>query len=125
MQAIGKIDVEKYKCVTPDITSDEVIITDERIAHIQERHPGNYEIVRPFLQEAITDPDYILGDKRKNTGLILKRIDKNDLHLQIVLRVHTSNDLEGYKNSILSAWCIGENRWKNYINNKKILYKKE
>ena len=28
MQIIGKIDVEKYKCVTEDIQTDEVIITD-------------------------------------------------------------------------------------------------
>lgn len=125
MRTIGKIDISRYKCITPNITTDEVIITDERIAHIQERHPGDYETVSPFLQEAIAEPDYILEDKRRNTGLILKRIDKNDLHFQIVLRVHTSNDLGGHKNSILSAWCIGEERWKNYINNKNILYKKE
>ena len=34
-QTIGKIDIQKYKCVTPEIMTDEVIITDERIGHIK------------------------------------------------------------------------------------------
>ena len=28
---IGKLDIEIYKCVTADIQTDEVIITDERV----------------------------------------------------------------------------------------------
>ena len=125
MEFIGRIDIEIYRCVTPDITTDEVIITDERIAHIQGRHPGDYKIVRPFLREALIDPDYILGDKMKDTGLILKQIDTDDLRLQVVLCVHTSHDPAGFKNSVLSAWRISEDRWKNHIKNKITLYKKE
>lgn len=125
MQIIGKIDIEKYKCITPDITTDEVIITEERIAHIQARHPGDYERVWSFLQDALADPDYILDDKMENTGLILKQIRQGDFRFQVVLRIHTSDDPAAFKNSILSAWCISDNRWRNYLKNKKILYKSE
>ena len=125
VQIVGRIDIEKYRCITPDIATDEVVITDERIAHIREGHPGDYEMVRPFFQEAISDPDYILEDKKENTGIILKLIERNELRFQMILRLHTINEAKGYKNSILSAWRIGEDRWKNYISNKKIIYKKE
>lgn len=35
MHHIGQIDIEKYRVVTEDIRTDEVVITDERIQHIK------------------------------------------------------------------------------------------
>lgn len=125
VHTVGHIDIETYRCITDDITTDEVIITSERIQHIQERHPGAYEKIKDFLQAALDDPDYILEDKNPNTGLILKAIKENGLRFQMVLRVHTSVDNPGFKNSIISGWDISESRWENYVNNKKILYKRE
>ncbi len=125
MQTVGRIDIEKYRCITEDITTDEVIITPERIQHIQEGHPGDYEKLEQFLQMALEAPDYILEDKNPNTGLILKAIEEKDMRFQMVLRVHTSVDNPAFKNSIISAWKISETRWKNYVSNKKILYKRE
>ena len=121
---VGTIDRGIYSCITPDIQTDEVVITDERIGHIKEHHPGDYEKIAPFLKAALSDPDYILEDEahRKNTGLILKKIELNGLRFRMVLRLHTSDDPEGYKNSIISAWKISESRWNNYVNNKKVLY---
>lgn len=124
MHTIGRIDIEKYRCVTDAITTDEVVITDERIQHIQEHHPGDYEVIAPFLSDALRSPDYILEDAEK-TGLVLKRIESDDIRFKVVLRIHTSTDPEGFRNSILSAWRISESRWNNYIRNKNILYKKE
>lgn len=125
MQTAGRIDIDKFRCISDDITSDEVIITDERIQHIMARHPGSYEKIKPFLPFALSDPDYILKDKSPDTALILKTIKKDSLHFQIVLRLHTSKDIDGLKNSIISAWEISTSRWNNYIKNKKILYKQE
>ena len=126
MYKVGKIDVVKYKCITPDITTDEVVITQERIEHIKARHPGDYEVIEPYLELALRYPDFILEDgKHENTGLILKQITENDLRFQIIIKIHTSVDEPQFSNSILSAWKISEDRWKCYINNKKILYKSE
>lgn len=124
MGKICDLDVEKYRCVSPDIRTSEVILTDERILHIKERHPGDYEDIEPFLGEAIVSPDYILEDA-PNTGLILKRIKEEEMRFQLVLRLHTSSDLKGRKNSIISAWKISDSRWNNYVRNKKTLYKLE
>lgn len=126
-QAVNRIcdlDVEKYMCITSDIPEREVIITDERIAHIKDHHPGHFEEIAPYLKAAVEDPDYILEDA-PNTGLILKAITVNGLRFQMVLRIHTATDSPGFKNSVISAWKISETRWNNYLRNKKILYKSE
>ena len=121
---ICDLDVETYMCITPDIPEREVVITDERIAHIRDHHPGHFEEIAPYLKAAVEAPDYILEDT-PHTGLILKAIAHGGLRLQMVLRIHTSTDASGFKNSILSAWKISESRWNNYLRNKKILYKSE
>lgn len=126
MHIIGKINIEIYKCITEDICTDEVIITDERIEHINERHPGDYDKIEPYINAALCAPDYILEDRnRGSTGLILKEICEDNIKFQLILKLHTSSDDVGYKNSVISAWKISESRWKNYIKNKKILYKSE
>lgn len=119
------IDIETFKCITNDITTDEVIITEERIQHIKERYNNDFFEIQPYIQDILSMPDYILADsKRENTGLILKQITENNgLKVQVVLRVHTSKDRKGLKNSIISAWKISDSRWNNYLRNKKILYK--
>ena len=125
MYVIGKIDRNIYKCITDDIVTDEVIITDERIQHINKRHCNCFEAIEPYLKMVIENPDYILEDKNFNTGLILKLVEEHNLRFQIVLKIHTSADLSNLKNSIISAWEISERRWNNYIRNKKILYKRK
>lgn len=125
MQTVGYIDIEKYRCIAENITTDEVIITPERIQHIEQRHPGDYEKIAPHLQAALKSPDYILQDKSPNSGLILKTIEENGLKFQIILRIHTPADPPNFKNSIISAWRIRENEYKRLIRSKKILYRQE
>lgn len=125
MRTAGYIDIEKYRCISHDITTDEVIITKERIAHIMERHPGDYERYIGYLSEILADPDYILEANKPNTGIILKEIEDGGVRFQVILRVKVENDPAGNKNSILSFWHIGDTTWKKYVKNKKILYKKE
>ncbi|MCI8878441.1 MAG: hypothetical protein HFF78_05670 [Oscillospiraceae bacterium] len=124
MNKICDLDIETYRCITPDIPTREVILTAERMEHIKSHHPGHFEQIAPFLKAAVEAPDYILEDA-PNTGLILKAVSENGIRLQMVLRIHTSADSPGFKNSIISAWKISESRWNNYLRNKKILYKSE
>lgn len=126
VRTVGHIDIKKYRCIAKDITTDEVIITPERVQHIKDRHPGDYEKIESYMEYALNEPDYILKDeKNDNTGIVLKLVDDGENRFQIVLRVHTSADVAGFKNSIISAWNISETRWRNYVNNKKVLYKRE
>lgn len=125
VHSVGKIDKDLYKCITEDIVTDEVIITDNQIQHILDRHPDSFEKSMDNLKIALSNPDYILEDKHKNTGLVIKRLKTEDGHSQIVLRICTSEDEPGYKNSIISSWEISDKRLQNYLRNKRILYKKE
>lgn len=125
VHSVGKIDRDIYKCITEDIVTDEVIITDNQMKHILENHPDAYEKVVEYLEKVIKSPDYIIEDKHINTGLIIKRMDTGETHSQMVLRICTSEDEPGYKNSIISCWQISEKRLQNYLRNKRILYKKE
>lgn len=71
---VCKLDKELYKVITEDIRTDEVIITDERVQHIQERHPDDYERFSTYLAEIIQNPDYTIRDPRPQTGMLLKEI---------------------------------------------------
>lgn len=68
MQYIGKIEKEKFKLISKDITTEEVVITDKQIEHIKERHPNDYERYFCYIKEIIENPDYIIKDVKPNTG---------------------------------------------------------
>ena len=125
VQPVGSIDVEKYKCVTPDIQTDDVVITDERIVHIQERHPNDYERFVSYIPEIVGDPDYILEANKPNTAVILKEVTDHGEKFKLILRLKVETDPETYKNSVLSFWHIGDTTWRKTLKNKNILYKKE
>lgn len=126
VHSVGKIDREIYKCITDDIVTDEVIITDERIGHIRERHPNDYERYYAYLKEIVECPDYIIEANKPNTALILKEIiESNEKQFKTVLRLTTSIDNPNFKNSIITFMKVNEKEWNRLIRNKKILYKKE
>ncbi|MBQ9763354.1 MAG: hypothetical protein IJV92_03240 [Phascolarctobacterium sp.] len=123
MHFICKLDINIYRCITKDIVTDEVIITDERIGHIKERHPNDYERYYAYLQTIIHEPDYIIESKRQNTALILKEIvETKEKHFKTVLRLTTSTDNPNFKNSVITFMKIDEKEWKRLIKNKRILY---
>ena len=122
---IGKIDKEIYKCITDDIVTDEVIITDERILHIKERHPDDYERFCSYIPEIICHPDYIIEANKPNTAVIMKEIEEKHEKFKLVLRLKIESDPAEYKNSIMTFWHIGETTWRKALKNKKILYKHE
>ena len=125
MHFVGKLNKEIFRCISKDIRTDEVIITEERIQHVNDRHPGEHEKIKEYLKEAVENPDYIIADKHPDTGLIIKEIKKKDTYIQLVLRVCTSKDEIEFKNSVLSLWEISERRLQNYLRNKSILYKRK
>ena len=57
--------------------------------------------------------------------MILKEIIEKNEVLKTVLRLATSNDNSGYKNSIITFMRIDEKEWNRILRNKRILYKRE
>lgn len=127
MYRVGKIDKEIYKCITTDRdgVTEEVVITDKQIKHIKERHLYDYKKVMPYISETLEEPDYIISNKHKDTGLVIKSIMNKKKYLLIVLKICSSKKRTGYKNSIISFWTINERRLQNYLKNREILYKRE
>ncbi len=122
---IGKINTDIYKCITENIVTDEVIITDERIAHIKERRGAAfYDRYGRYFGEIIDNPDYIFKDK-ENTALVCKRYIDDGKYVNIALRLITSTDNPEYKNSIITAIVENNKRFAQRIRNNTPLYKKE
>ena len=125
MQLVGKIDRDIYSCITEDIVTEDVIITEERIEHIKERHPNDYERFYCYLPEIISSPDYIVDANKPNTAVILKEVGEQGERFKLVLRIKVQGDPQEYKNSIMTFWYIGDATWRKILKNKTILYKKE
>ena len=125
MQIVGKIDRNIYRVVSPRIQTDEVIITDERITHIQKRHPNDFEQYAKYIQRIIEEPDYILEANKPNTAFLLKEFTENDKRFQLILRLVVEGEQPGYKNSIITFLNVEEKRYRRYLRTKNILYKSE
>ena len=120
-----KLDMEKYKCVADTIITDEVIITEERIEHIRERHPNDYERYCAYIPEIIREPDYIIEDSRPHTALVMKHFEEAGEHFRLTLRLVTVSDRPDYKNSVITFLKVREKEWNRLLKNKRILYRKE
>lgn len=125
MWTVGQIEIEKYRCVTDDIATDEVIVTDAQIQHIKDHHPGDYERFSKHFEEIITEPDFILRGNKPDTAVILKEVSEDGERFQTVLRLCTSKDPAEFKNSIITFMKIDKKRWKRYLRTKEVLYKRE
>lgn len=120
MQYIGKIDKEKFKNITDNITTEDVILTEQQVEHIKKRHPNDYENYFNYFNEIIENPDYIIRDSMKNTGILLKEIIEKDERFQLILREDNPN----YKNSIITFFKISKKKYDQYLRNKEIVWKR-
>ena len=116
---------EIYIRVVPIIKTCHVIITDKQLIHIRERHPDISETVMERLAEIIQEPDYIIATEKLYTANVLKRIECNGKSYQLVLRIYTDGDPDGFQNSIITFMSVNEKRYQQYLRNRRILYKRE
>lgn len=126
MFIVGNLDRKIYGCVTTDIVTDEVVITEKQIEHIKERHPNDFERFEVYFKEIVEKPDYIIESPKPRTALVLKEIivGENEV-FKMVVRLATSEDNPEYKNSIITFMKIDDKEWNRLLRNKKILYKRE
>ncbi len=112
-----------YRDISESITTEEVIITDERVSH-SNLHQGAFDQYKQYIPQVLSDPDFIFRDKNPNTACLIRRIDVEGKNAQLVLRLHVQGDDPQYKNSILSFWDISDSRRENYERNKDIVYRR-
>jgi len=121
---VGRLDREMFKGVTVNIVTDEVIITEEQIQHIRERHPNDFERYERCLREIVEEPDFILEANRPASAVLLKEHIELDKRFYLVLRLQTQDDPAERKNSIITFLKTNEKEWRRFLKNKKILYKR-
>jgi hypothetical protein len=102
--------------------SDEVVITDERIEHIQQQRADVYSEYKDRMPEIVESPDVVIEDpKNEDTIWAIKGYDK---HALVVIKLNTSQPGER-KNSIITMWKVQEKNLRRYLRTKKVLYKRE
>ena len=122
---VGKFNREIFSCISSNIATDEVIITDERVAHIRERHPGDYERYVGYLTQIVEAPDYILAANKPNSALLLKSFEENGKNYKLILRFVTTTEDVNYKNSVITFQKVETRRYVRYTKSDKVLYKRE
>lgn len=125
MKHIGHIDKNKLGILMHKILTSKVIITNERIEHINKRHPGDYEKYIDYIPNILNTPDYILEDNNNNdTIFILKTFPETNNNIKIVIKLHTNNQEQDRYNSIITFWHIRDRNYKNSLKSNKIIYNK-
>lgn len=124
MHKVGEIDKEFFEKYFGKLKTNEVIITDERIAHIKENHPKDYGLFEKYVSICISSPDRIITDERNEaTVYMIKKVD--DGNLNVVLKLMLEKGNSDFKNFIITFWKIRDKNVKKLEKKNKILYKKE
>ena len=124
IRTLGKINITILEKEYGKIQTDEIIVTNERLNHIRERHPEDYSLFEEYGAESVTSPDLVVKDvKHIGTVFMVKRLP--DTNLNVVVRIALETDDSGLKNSVMTFYRIREKNLKKLIEKNGILYKKE
>ena len=104
---IGRIDLDIYKCITEDIVTDEVVITNNQIEHIKERHEDVLETILENMKEIIENPDYISIHPNDESVSFIKKFDQN---ISVAIKVSTAGDMV-----FRTMYPLRESQLNNYI----------
>ena len=123
-QYIGKLNTEFLEAEFGKLATDELILTDERDAHIKERHGQDYILFHQRLYDVVEMPDMILKDsKNHNTVFYIKYIEET--HLNIVVRLSLEVEDADRKNSVITSYQLGAKTLKRLKKNNKTLYNRD
>lgn len=124
MRSLGKINASVLEKEFGRMWTDEIIVTDERTAHIRERHLIDYELFERYGEECVQDPDYIIkDDKNDATVFMVKKLPKTNLN--VVSKLSLDTDEKKLKNSVMTFYRIRGRNLKKLIEKNTLLYKKE
>ena len=124
IQYIGKLNKVKIGEYADIISTDEVILTDERKKHIYKDHTKDYSRIMDNIQNTVINPDEVIEDKKnKDTLFFIKKLKSDNLN--VVVKLNTTNSKEHPKNSIMTAWIIRNINLKKLREKFKCIYKSE
>lgn len=124
LHKLGRLNTQPLETEFGKLKTDEIIITDERIAHIKERHPEDYDLFEKYGKSAVENPDLIIMDSgNENTVFMVKRLP--DTNLNVIVRLILETDEKDYKNSVMTFYRIRDRNLKKLQNKNKTIYKNE
>lgn len=121
--SLGHINTSLLEKTFGKITTSEIIVTDERLAHIRERHLIDFKLFEKYAAECVENPDYIIKDsKNPDTVFMIKKLP--DTNLNVVSKLALDTKMSGLKNSVMTFYRIRERNLKKLIAKNTLLYKK-
>ena len=124
LTVLGNLDPSPLISTFGHLQTTEVVVTDERIAHIKERHPEDYLLFEQYGRESILSPDILIQDI-KNVGTVFDVKKLPDTNLNVVLRLVLDTDNPDFKNSVMTFYRIREKNLKKLMEKNPVLYIKE
>lgn len=124
LTVLGNLDPSPLISTFGHLQTTEVVVTDERIAHIKERHPEDYLLFEQYGRESILSPDILIQDI-KNVGAVFAVKKLPDTNLNVVLRLVLDTDNPDFKNSVMTFYRIREKNLKKLMEKNPVLYIKE
>lgn len=124
LTVLGNLDPSPLISTFGHLQTTEVVVADERIAHIKERHPEDYLLFEQYGRESILSPDILIQDI-KNVGTVFAVKKLPDTNLNVVLRLVLDTDNPDFKNSVMTFYRIREKNLKKLMEKNPVLYIKE
>lgn len=122
--SLGHINTSLLEKTFGKIPTSEIIVTEERLAHIRERHLIDFKLFEQYAAKCVENPDYIIKDtKNPDTIFMIKKLPDTNLNVVSKLALDTSRNR--LKNSVMTFYRIRERNLKKLIAKNTLLYKKE
>lgn len=124
LRVLGKIEERALKAEFGALRTTDVIVTEERIRHIRERHPQDVTLFEQYGQETVLEPDIIIKD-RKNEGTVFMIKHLPEIHINVVVRLVLETESEELKNSVMTFYRIRTKNLEKLLKKNKEIYRKE
>ena len=122
VREIATIQLDKISARWGDGIDQTVVLSDERIGHIMERHPGAYEQYGQYVSQTIEQPDYILEDmKNANTAAFIRHVEGTNLN--VIIKLAIQDNEAKMKSSVITLYPMSDKRLRRLINKSKVVYK--
>ena len=124
IHSLGRINIKILEIEYGKLRTDEIIITDERMEHIKERHAEDYLLFEKYGKASVNSPDIIIKDtKKEGTVFMIKKLPETNLN--VVVRVALEREDRRLKNSVITFYRVREKNLQKLIKKHDLLYKKE
>ncbi|MBQ6346628.1 MAG: hypothetical protein IJI71_03605 [Clostridia bacterium] len=125
VKKICELKTEVFEKEYGELNTSEVIITDERVQHIQEHHPADYGLFEKYGKKTIEAPDIIIRDiKNESTAFLVLKLD--EINLNTIVRLSVANtDSPEHRNSVMTFYRIRTKNLEKLMARHKVLYKRQ